>query len=123
MGSNGGIGPVLVTGAGGFVGSHAVRHLSRDMEVIAATRDGRDGTRRLDVRDEAGLRSGLAGVAAVVHCAVGDRAVTVDGTTALLAAAAQAGVRRFVHISSVAVYGGATGEVSEATPMVVPGRS
>ena len=119
MGTLGDIGPVLVTGAGGFMGGHLASWLRQDpaCTVIAATRDGRDGSRRLDLRDFAGLRSGLAGVGAVVHCAVGDRAVTVDGTRALLAAAAAQGVRRFVHISSVAVYGGATGAVTEGTPL------
>ncbi len=114
------IGPILVTGAGGFIGGHLVSQLRHDPDctVIAATRDGRDGSRRLDLRDHAALRGGLAGVGAVVHCAVGNRAVTVDGTRDLLAAAAAAGVRRFVHISSVAVYGGATGAVTEAARTV-----
>ncbi len=124
MHTNAKIGPILVTGAGGFIGGHLLRHLQRDPDatVIAATRDGRGDSRQLDLLDGAGLQRGLAGVAAVVHCAVGDRAVTVDGTRALLAAAAAAGVRRFVHISSVAVYGLATGAITEAAPML-PGRS
>ena len=120
MSINNDIGPVLVTGAGGFIGGHLVRYLSQQpgSTVIAATRDGREGTRRLDLRDPAGLGGALAGVTAIVHCAVGDRTVTVDGTRALLAAAAHAGVRRFVHISSIAVYGGATGRVVESTPRI-----
>ena len=117
------IGPVLVTGAGGFIGGHLLRHLQRTTgaAVIAATRDGRDGSRALDLRDAPTLRRGLAGVRAVVHCAVGDRAVTVDGTRALLAASKAAGVRRFVHISSVAVYGMARGAVTEAAPLLPAG--
>jgi nucleoside-diphosphate-sugar epimerase len=118
MGSN--IGPILVTGAGGFIGRHLVQRLSDDpaATVIPTTSDGRDGTRRLDLRDTATLQTSLSGAAALVHCAVGDRSVTVDGTRALLAAAAKAGVRRFVHISSVAVYGDASGTVGEATRLV-----
>ena len=111
---------VLITGAAGFIGGHVLRHLSRDpgLAVLAGTRDGVGGTRRLDLRDPGSLRAALDGVTAVVHCAVGDRAVTVDGTAALLRAAAAAGLRRVVHVSSVAVYGPATGTVREDAALV-----
>jgi nucleoside-diphosphate-sugar epimerase len=112
---------ILVTGAGGFIGGHTVCHLQQSgVPVLAATRDGRNGSRRMDLRDAATLPAALAGVGMVVHCAVGDRAVTVDGTRDLLRAAAEAGVRRVVHVSSIAVYGSATGAVTEDTPMVRP---
>jgi nucleoside-diphosphate-sugar epimerase len=111
---------VLVTGAAGFIGGHTLGLLraAATATVVAATRDGSNGSRRLDLRDAATIRPALQGIDAIVHCAVGDRAVTVDGTAALLRAAAQAGVRRVVHVSSIAVYGGATGQVREDTPMV-----
>jgi nucleoside-diphosphate-sugar epimerase len=115
---------LLITGASGFIGGHMVRHLAADpaLTVLAGTRDGRRIAgapgRRIDVRNEAGLERALAGVDAVVHCAVGDRETTVAGTSALLQAAARAGVRRVVHLSSIAVYGQATGRVTEATPLV-----
>ncbi len=114
------MGDVLVTGAAGFIGGHTVQYLSREcgLPVVASTRDGRNGTRRLDVQDPASMAAALAGVDAVVHCAVGGRAVTVDGTRALLRAAAEAGVRRVVHLSSNAVYGGAIGILAEDTAMV-----
>ncbi len=123
MERNGIIGPVLVTGAGGFIGSQLLHTLQRDTAcaVIPATRTGGDGARKVDLNDPASLRTGLAGIKAVVHCAVGDRGVTVDGTRALLAAAKAAGVRRFVHLSSVAVYGQATGAVTETAPILSGG--
>jgi len=113
---------VLVTGSNGFVGGHTVEHLSREsgISVISATRDGRAGTRRLDMLDPAGMSAALSGVDAIVHCAVGNRAVTVAGTHALLLAAAAAGVQRFIHISTIAVYGVAEGRVDETSPMASP---
>jgi nucleoside-diphosphate-sugar epimerase len=52
----------------------------------------------------------------VIHCAAGDELrINVEGTQNALRAAAQAAVKRFVHMSSVAVYGEATGAVSEDT--------
>ena len=44
--------------------------------------------------------------------------MTVEGTRTLLRAAAEAGVRRVVHFSSMSVYGGATGVVTEEAPLV-----
>ncbi len=99
------------------------RHLASDprLSVSPATRDGRDRTVRLDVRQPDA--AALAGMDAVVHCAVGGRDVTVDGTRAMLRAAEAAGVRRFVHLSSVAVYGAAAGMVMEETAAVAPDGS
>ena len=71
--------------------------------------------RRGDVRDRATLEEALAGVDVVVHLAfmiTGNRvdratthAINVEGTRNAAAAAAAAGVRRFVYASSVAAYG------------------
>lgn len=117
-------GGILVTGAGGFIGGHAVQRLVRDgHRVTSATRDGRGGSVALDLRQPDTIARALQGIDAVVHCAVGGRAVTVNGTRALLQAAATAGVKRVVHLSSVAVYGAATGDLAEQTPLVPPGHS
>jgi nucleoside-diphosphate-sugar epimerase len=104
---------ILVTGGHGFIGAVACDRLARQHEVIAASR--RSG---VDVTRPETLAPALAGVEAVVHCAVDGRASIVEGTANLLAAARAAGVRRFVHLSSVAVYGAAEGAVRESTPRV-----
>jgi len=69
---------------------------------------------RGDVRDPEALRSAFEGVDAVVHLAfmiTGTasretiRAINVEGTLNVFAAAAAAGAQRFVYASSVAAYG------------------
>ena len=118
---------VLVTGAGGFIGTQVAYALAAQggTRLRGATRDGRavaPGVEpcRLDVLDEASVAGALAGVDAVVHCAVGDKAATIHGTRCLLRQAREAGVRRVVHLSSVSVYGAAHGVVDEATRLISP---
>lgn len=108
---------VLLTGASGFLGSHLVEALQREgHEVRALVRPSSDRTHLHqvpcvvgDLVDSASLHPAVEGVQAVIHAAakVDDagtlrdfRRVNVDGTTALLAASRQAGVGRFVFISS-----------------------
>lgn len=118
-------GTVLVTGAGGFVGSRVVAALeAAGLPVVAGHRRLPPGPsapahRALDVLDPKSLAVAMPGVETVVHTAVGgarDTRVIVDGTRNTLAAARAAGVRRFIHLSSVAVYGDVSGEIDEDAP-------
>lgn len=124
---------ILVTGAGGFIGGRIVEVLyGRGADVRAAVRRWSTAARigRLaidivpcDLLDPAQVDAAMAGVSAVVHCAVGDRAATVDGTRNVMEAALRHGVRRVVHLSTIDVYGGATGVVSEDAPLVETGTA
>jgi len=123
-------GITLVTGAGGFIGGRIV-----EMFHLAGARRVRAGIHRwsscarigrfpvdivaLDLTDRTTLSRALEGVNEIVHCAKGNREVTVEGTRLLLEAAIAAGVHRFVHLSTAEVYGAADGtftEQSECTP-------
>lgn len=125
---------VLVTGAGGFIGGRVVEvlHTLGTGDVRAGIRRWASGARigrlpveivQCDIRDDAQVRAALDGVTHVVHCAVGDRTTTVEGTRTLLTAAADLGVERVVHLSTVDVYGTPEGEVDETRPLTMTGKA
>jgi len=125
---------ILVTGAGGFIGGRMVEvfHALGSGSVRATMRRWATGARvgrlpvelvRCDIRDADQVREALEGVTHVVHCAVGEHSSTVDGTRTLLAAAAEAGVRKVVHLSTVDVYGNVVGEVDESHPLTTTGKA
>lgn len=107
---------LAVTGGTGFVGSHLLRlALAEGYEVRALTRGWKPPEDNIDWVDGAldrpdSLVKLVAGADAIVHVAgaisarnrAGFEAVNVAGTAALIDAARKAGVRRFVHISSLA---------------------
>lgn len=114
----------LVTGGTGLLGSHIVEQLrKRGRAVRALVRKGADtswlatqGVELVegDITDPASLDRACQGVQCVYHAAarVGDWGpwedfvrVTIDGSNNLFDAAERAGVPRFIHISSISVYG------------------
>lgn len=116
---------ILVTGASGFVGSHLVDVLTEEGYEVTST--SRHRPRYLDrpkyasvrfipadLRDTATLRPAVAGQDVVVHSGAlfdffvdrGELSETnVQGTANLLRAAAESSARKFIYISSGAIYG------------------
>ena len=120
---------VLVTGGTGFVGPkvvHALRAEERPVRVLARKPERQDQLRAWgceivagDMTDAASLRRALEGCEAVVHLVallLGSPAaferVMVQGTRDLVAAAEEAGVRRFVLMSAL----GTSGRAKDVSP-------
>jgi dihydroflavonol-4-reductase len=132
---------VLVTGGGGFVGSHLVRALlargnqvrvlARSPKSVEILRDQSFETAIGDLKDKGSLRAAVQGCQRVFHCAADYRLWSknyrelyennVDGTENLLKACKESGVKDVVYTSSVAAIGipknGRLGE--ETTPVTL----
>lgn len=132
-----GTGPVLLTGANGFVGSRITRRLAASgRRVRAIVRTAGTAPDHPEVEEIVGdfvepetARSAASGAAAVVHCAatggpdleVATR-VNVNGTRAMVDATLAARVRRYVQISTISVYArGPQGVLDEDAPLKTEG--
>ena len=106
---------LAITGGTGFVGSHVISYaLGVGYEVNALTRREQPTTGlnwiRGSLDDRPALKALVDGADAVIHVAgvinapdaEGFEQGNVSGTLAMLAAATAGGVRRFVHVSSLA---------------------
>lgn len=116
----------LVTGGGGFIGSHVVKELIEEgIETRALIREGEDdrNLRGLDleriygdVRDLSAMFRAVEGCRWVFHLAAiyalwlprmeTMREVNVDGTSNVLQAALDKNVERVVYTSTIAVFSG-----------------
>lgn len=114
---------VAITGGAGFLGLHLARrlladgHTVRSLDLVTLDTPGLTGVVEEivgDVTVERDARALVTGAEVVIHAAAAlpiqtdgsaIRAVNVDGTATVLAAAREAGVRRLVLVSSTAVYG------------------
>lgn len=125
---------VLVTGATGFLGSHLLDLLlERDEQVRVLARAGDDleqfshpnvEIHQGDLTDYLSLRAAVSSVDRVFHCAAltepwGRTAdferVNVLGLQALVRFALEAGVQRFVHVSSITVHGNDVRGIADET--------
>ena len=128
---------ILVTGASGLIGGGLARRLvavGAEVRALVRRPGSASGLQAAgvdvvggDMTDPSSLAKAVESCDAVAHFAgvLGDEAVpwsrfvavNVEGTRSLLNAAAAAGVRRFLHASSVWAYGFDAGpETDEATP-------
>jgi UDP-glucose 4-epimerase len=123
---------VLVTGGCGFIGSHVVDRLVKAGHIVTVVDDLSSGNlaniganvkrgavqfKEADVRDRGAIDELVRDVDAVIHLAaivsvpfsVENPDVTfdvnVEGTRRLLKSCVASGVKRFIHVSSCAVYG------------------
>jgi nucleoside-diphosphate-sugar epimerase len=114
----------LVIGASGFLGGHVVEELCRRGEEVivlarktsnlSALKNLEIETRYSDLRDPVALKEAMKGVDLVFNCAGSVRFVipykeiydiNVAGTERIVSAAAEAGVKRIIHASSIAALG------------------
>jgi nucleoside-diphosphate-sugar epimerase len=132
----------LVTGASGFIGCRLAQSVARSGHEVLATGRAANAmeTGRIQQLQSAGVKvhtgslldpgfaaSLVSECQVVIHLAAAQhegnvpdtyfREVNVDGTRALIDAAAKAGVRRFVYGSTIGIYGSARdGELDENSP-------
>jgi nucleoside-diphosphate-sugar epimerase len=116
---------VLVTGGSGFIGRHLVQQLSKHGYKVRVL------VRRVppagfgqavevvvgDLTKPESYASTLAGATAIVHAALtGGLSGDLEVAETLGKLSAQAGVRKFIHLSSIAVYGNPSdGNITEDT--------
>ncbi len=129
---------VLVTGAGGFIGRHLVENLLAGNQDVIALDVNLDGVQHLrdhprlrkcevDLRSHESVNALIKSADVIFHLAAAHlevgvdeeyyRAVNVDALNNMLQTAAKENIKRFVHCSTVGVYGSLTAvPADESTP-------
>jgi 2-alkyl-3-oxoalkanoate reductase len=117
--------PILVLGANGFIGRRVIAALAATdwAEPIAGLRrPGKSpaGAAKqcvVDATSVESVRSASQGVSAVVNCTAPEAAGIVSCVEALSQAAGRQAEMRVVHLSTMSVYGSATGLLDESAPL------
>lgn len=123
-------GPVFITGGSGFIGRHIVRALKEQgyaVRILARrVREGADFSSEVilgDLTQPDSFAAALEGVTTVIHAALTDGlSHDVEAASKLHRLSARAGVRQFVHLSTISVYGNPAGGVitEETRPLPSP---
>lgn len=117
---------VLVIGAGGYVGGAVARALQRSgfHTAIGAGRRASPGLaargvtwRFCEATDPNSVAVAAKGVSCIVNAVLGGGATMLAATRNVCAAAGTGGKVRVIHLSTMAVYGGATGTIDEANDL------
>ena len=136
---------IYLTGGSGFIGCQLARYaVERGYHVTVTSAVNNDAERGrveslersglpvtvVSLDDEAALARSLAGHEVVIHLAAAQHEaqapeshfhrVNVEGTQRLLESSIKAGVRRFVHGSTIGVYGAARDGVLDETSPLAP---
>lgn len=126
---------IFVTGANGFIGSHLVPILvKRGHQVVCLVRDPQKAGRLAqpgvelaagDVTQRETMRGPMQGADVVIHLAgwyaIGNhdkarmQAINVDGARNTLELAAELGVPKIIHTSTVGVFGNTHGKIADET--------
>lgn len=107
---------VFVSGATGFIGGRVCeRMMQAGVSKVRALVHGMHRAARIarmpvqlcpgDLLQRETLRQALGEAKVVVHCGLGPASDIARGTENMLAVAHDAGVKRFVHVSTAAIYG------------------
>lgn len=132
---------ILITGGTGFIGSRlALNYLEsgHDVSVLGQSKKNNEIENKqlienkggkvyvFDINDSENLYSRLQGVDIVFHLAAAQHEmnipdkhfwnVNVDGTKNILNACVKAGIKRYIHGSTIGVYGSLEGEIDENSP-------
>jgi nucleoside-diphosphate-sugar epimerase len=108
---------ILITGSTGFIGGHLaerlvkykktrIRGLVKNSSIPTGRIDGLPVEKVFgDMTYIEAMRDATCGCDVVVHCAVGEPNENPIGTSNIIRAALEHGVKKFIHISSTAVFG------------------